>query len=666
MLTGVHRLIIVSLFASTLSASPLRPVAATANDDRTLRLLSTGETCQIRLEVLSKSEELVFDSGWQEGNLYDWAPSLLPLDGDYRARVTTRGVDDALTATEIPLAVRAAAFHIDRDGSRVLTLLTHDATSGALVTTEGDLQFRFGDVFKREDLERMRLTRRGFLGIGTDHPQAPLDVNGMIRTTEGIQFADGTVLRTAAAAEARPAPLPQPSVAPGAWFRTTSAAALLAPPPRRARAASFTPARQFATSSTGVTIGVTNPDYKLDVAGPINTATRYDISGIPFLHNSGIFNAFVGQSAGNTATTGSFLMGIGFGALVSSSSGNYNTAGGAFALNANTTGSNNTAFGYQALASSSTTSDNTALGYGALYATTGTKNTAVGGNALNANSGGSYNTAVGYQALQSASFSSGADNSAFGYSSLYNNSSGNQNTAVGVLAMTVNTTGTANTALGFGALSANPAGLFNTALGYSALNSLSSGNDNIAIGSYAGSFVSSGSGNIYIGWSSAVSNYSEDNTIRIGHQKASAFISGIHGVLPAGSDVRAVMIDSNGQLGTTSSSRRFKHDIADMGDRTTDLMQLRPVTFRYNIHGTNAPLQYGLVAEEVAEIYPELVTRDANGEPDGVLYQFLAPMLLNEVQQQRKTIDTLQQRDAALEQRLAELEQLVAKFTQVK
>jgi hypothetical protein len=115
----------------------------------------------------------------------------------------------------------------------------------------------------------------------------------------------------------------------------------------------------------------------------------------------------------------------------------------------------------------------------------------------------------------------------------------------------------------------------------------------------------------------------------------------------------AVVVDSNGQLGTASSSRRFKFDIASMGDATDGLMRLRPVRFRYLAHGDNAPVQYGLIAEEVAEVYPELVARNKDGEVETVMYQFLAPMLLNEVQKQQKTIDRLEQRLEALEKQLA-------------
>ena len=125
-------------------------------------------------------------------------------------------------------------------------------------------------------------------------------------------------------------------------------------------------------------------------------------------------------------------------------------------------------------------------------------------------------------------------------------------------------------------------------------------------------------------------------------------------------------LDGNGQLGTVSSSRRYKFDIADMAKATEGLMQLRPVTFRYLAHGDNAPLQYGLIAEEVAEVYPELVTRNKDGEVEAVMYQFLAPMLLNEVQKQRQKIEEQRQENAALRTRLERLEKVVGELTAKK
>jgi Chaperone of endosialidase len=151
----------------------------------------------------------------------------------------------------------------------------------------------------------------------------------------------------------------------------------------------------------------------------------------------------------------------------------------------------------------------------------------------------------------------------------------------------------------------------------------------------AGSNIATGNYNIDIA-NPGVSD--ESNTIRVGDVQTRTFIAGIRGVTTAGSAI-PVLIDSNGQLGTASSSRRYKFDISDMEHATDDLMRLRPVTFRYLAHGDNAPLQYSLIAEEVADVYPDLVARNKDGEVETVMYQFLAPMLLNEVQKQRREID---------------------------
>ncbi len=103
-------------------------------------------------------------------------------------------------------------------------------------------------------------------------------------------------------------------------------------------------------------------------------------------------------------------------------------------------------------------------------------------------------------------------------------------------------------------------------------------------------------------------------------------------------DAVAVMIDSNGQLGTVSSSRRFKEDVRDMGDTTSRLLELRPVIFRYKqeVQSGERPLEYGLIAEEVAEIFPELVVYDEEGQPFTIRYHILSSMLLNELQKEHE------------------------------
>ncbi len=196
----------------------------------------------------------------------------------------------------------------------------------------------------------------------------------------------------------------------------------------------------------------------------------------------------------------------------------------------------------------------------------------------------------------------------------------------------------ASTASGSGALSSNTTGSFNTASGFTALPSNTTGNNNIAIGFNAGANLTTGDNNIAIGSTGVAA---ESSTIRIGDVQTRAFIAGIRGVTTGIANAIPVVVDTAGQLGTVSSSRRFKDDIADMGKASETLMKLRPVTFHYKSDENpgGRTLQYGLIAEEVAEVAPGLAAHSANGKIDTVYYQFLAPMLLNEYQKQQRTIE---------------------------
>lgn len=176
-------------------------------------------------------------------------------------------------------------------------------------------------------------------------------------------------------------------------------------------------------------------------------------------------------------------------------------------------------------------------------------------------------------------------------------------------------------------------------MGHRALANNTTGSSNVAIGYHGGLNLTTGSNNIDIGSPGVAA---ESGVIRIGTvtgttstQKAT-YIAGIYGVAPSGGGT-AVFINSHGQLGTVSSSRRFKTAIASIGSGSGRLGQLRPVSFRYKAD-PDGTLRYGLIAEEVAQVYPELVVRDAEGRIDGVRYDELAPMLLNEMQKQQAQI----------------------------
>ena len=247
----------------------------------------------------------------------------------------------------------------------------------------------------------------------------------------------------------------------------------------------------------------------------------------------------------------------------------------------------------------------------------------------------------------------GSNNTGLGASALLDNTAGNGNTATGSLALTNNQGGSNNIATGAYALLNNSNGGGNVAVGVEALGQNSTGSDNIAIGTSAGSSVLSGSSNIYLG------NYGpadESNTVRIGRSQTHTrvFIGGVRGITTGSANAIPVMIDSNGQLGTASSSERVKDDIVDMNEASDALMNLRPVTFHYKADQDPAgrTLQYGLIAEEVAQVYPGLVAHSPDGQVETVMVQFLPAMLLNEVQKQRRTIERLERALAAMQQRL--------------
>jgi hypothetical protein len=351
-----------------------------------------------------------------------------------------------------------------------------------------------------------------------------------------------------------------------------------------------------------------------------------------FSNSDGSFNTGVGGGAltlnnadSNTAvgavalllnTDGEENTAVGTGALLYNDGGNGNNAVGAFALHDNIDGNNNNAFGPGALFKNIHASFNTAVGAQALFFNdiSGNNvarfNTAVGASALNSNTDGSSNTAVGYQAL-------------------FSNDVGFGNAAVGDSSLTSNSSGANNTAMGSRALTANDTGNFNTAVGLRALEDNVSGGDNTAIGSDAGRDVD-GSGNICIG-SGAFGFPGQDGIIQIGGQFSghdACYIDGIYGRAWGTADM-AVRIGNDGKLGTVVSSRRFKHDIKQMDKASEAILALKPVTFHYSRDANNTPA-FGLIAEDVAEVNPDLVIRDKEGKPYSVRYEDVNVMLLNE------------------------------------
>jgi hypothetical protein len=228
----------------------------------------------------------------------------------------------------------------------------------------------------------------------------------------------------------------------------------------------------------------------------------------------------------------------------------------------------------------------------------------------------------------------GALNSALGGSALASNTTGLSNTAIGSNAIGGNTTGSSNVAVGQIALLGNTTGSSNTAVGQNALGN-STGSSNTALGADAGSFIASGTNNIDI---RNIGNVSDSNTTRIGATQTRAFIAGIRGTTTDVGDAVPVLIDSAGQLGTASSSKRVKRDIQPL-DELGSLMKLRPVSFRYR--SGPAELHYGLIAEQVARVLPELAVNGDDGLPETVQYQELPTLLLAKIQDQQRQINRL-------------------------
>jgi hypothetical protein len=390
---------------------------------------------------------------------------------------------------------------------------------------------------------------------------------------------------------------------------------------------------------------------------------------------SGSNNTAIGFNALNSNTTGSNITAIGSGALQNDSAadntatgfealfenttGIQNTANGGQALSNNTSGLNNTATGFQALFSNTTGSFDTANGFGTLISnTTGSFNTATGSDALFANRTGNDNTATGVGALNNNSM--GSHNTANGSGALSQNTIGNDNTAIGDAALLFNATGDNNTATGYQALMGNNInGHDNTANGVEALFN-NSGSFNIALGSHAGSNLTTGDNNIDIGASGVAG---ESNTIRIGKAgvQKTAYMQGISGATVASGVT--VIVGSNGHLGTVVSSERFKEAIKPMDKVSEAILALKPVTFRYKheLDPQGIP-QFGLVAEQVEKVNPDLVVRDADGKVNTVRYEAVNAMLLNEFLKAHSKVQTL---EATTEQLKKQVEVLTAGLQKV-
>ena len=307
---------------------------------------------------------------------------------------------------------------------------------------------------------------------------------------------------------------------------------------------------------------------------------------------------------------------------------------------------------------------NTAEGNNALFSlTTGINNTAIGGSALYYNTTGNHNTATGNQALYSNT--TGNNNTATGAFALSSNQGGSNNTANGYSALSSNQSGGNNTADGEYALFYNTTGNNNTASGFETLNNNTTGSNNIALGFQAGFNRTTGSNNIDIGNKGAAG---KSNVIRIGTNgtQKNAYIAGISGVTVAGGV--GVIIDTDGHLGTIVSSARFKDGIKPMDKASEAILALKPVTFRYKkeLDPDGIP-QFGLVAEQVEKVNPDLVARDDQGNAYTVRYEAVNAMLLNEFLKEHRKVEeqgaTIAQLKQDFQSKLAEQQKQIKALT---
>src|SRR5581483_4501844 len=270
------RIAMAMLFSFCVSGAAIAqhaaPAVTAAAAGANVRFIAAGSVCQIRVQVLCPAGDPIFDSAWKDGNVLDWPGERAsqPLtSGSYRCRVMVKDLGGQVSEKEATIVAEDGRVSIDGadENSPKITLLVHDGTQGSIVSTGGDLSFRFGNFIAEKDHERMRLTADG-----------ELRVEGVIQASKGIMFADGTLLTTAGG-------LPGAAESGGISRRDGNGSRRVTPgislpilPPvaevkRLAPRPNFFPAYQFVVGNTGVTVGTTNPAYKLDVAGPINTAS---------------------------------------------------------------------------------------------------------------------------------------------------------------------------------------------------------------------------------------------------------------------------------------------------------------------------------------------------------------------------------------------------------
>ena len=603
-----------------------------------------------------------------------------------QARVLLVAVPYALKAADAEtvggLPPSAFALAGSRLSGRKLAAVPEASTATTVVssTTTGTSNFvpmftdNSGDTANSAMYQTGGTGLGGRVGVGTQTPASKLDVAGgafirgafnlpstgtatasngdksqpTILTASAFNSSTGTAVAKNFSWQAEP--IGNNTTTPGGTLNLLFASGSAAPAETGLKIASngrivFAPGQTF----TGTTVN----------------ATSYDLGGTAFAFGTyASFNAFLGF-AGNTAMTGTGDTASGWEALLNVSSGSNNTATGFEALLSNKTGSENTAFGEEALQGNGSGSFNTALGAKALlFNSTGTDNTGSGYQALYANSLGTGNTAHGYQTLY---FNQASQNTAVGSQALYSNTTGSPNSANGYQALYSNSTGYNNVASGYEALHSNTTGHYNTAIGDQALLETTSGVGNTVVGYNALAGNATGNYNTCIGYDcnipvigpifnataiGAMASVAQSNTLILGGEGSFLVKVGIGTNAPT--NVFTINQSSGHAIADgwdTYSSRRWKTDIKTLPDALRKIERLRGVSYDLKKNGRH---EIGVIAEEVGQVVPEIVSYEANGkDARGVDYSSLTALLIEAVKQQQRQIRLVQRENVRLRSQLA-------------
>ncbi len=697
------------------NSSSAPTITAAFSADR-IRFTALGEVDKLRLEVFSVASDLLFDSGFQPGSIRDWQfkdQQGQPLaEGSYLCVVTVKDLSGRLRFKQSHILMQAGQASLqlgdgdssaapDNDRSltpvadssgQALTVLAHDGTDGRVVSTSGALAFRLGNLFAGTDKEMMRLTPEGNFGIGLLYPQARLDVDGLIRTSQGILFPDGTI-QVSAASKTLGAPSSQPSQKGGRLQPQAAGVGTQNYLAKWTDGAGTLGDSILFESAGKVGIGTTNPASVLDAAGAINTSTQYNLAGLRMLSNAGFNNLFVGVNAGNantgssnsffganagqSNTTGLSNAFFGTSAGLNNTTGSSNSFFGQFAGGKNTEGKDNSFFGNAAGGSNTTGLANAFFGaYVGAFNTTGQSNSFFGNAAGYHNTTASNNSFFGQHA--GSSNSTGQSNSFFGKSAGDANTTGSSNSFFGEFTGANNTSGGSNAFFGQAAGSANTSGSVNAFFGSSAGIDNTSGDSNSFFGVAAGLFNQTGTGNTFIGHRTGFNsaNPTGDNNTLLGRQatvnsgvsystaigtnaQATASNTIVLGtsaesvIVPGKLEVDILGVAGNQQLclnnakrlAPCSSSLRYKTDLQPFTAGLAIINRLEPISFTWKAGGRR---DVGFGAEAVEQVEPLFITYNADGQVEGVKYDRLTVALVNAIKEQQQQLTTQQRQLAEL------------------